>query len=85
MTSKEAQRIADLTGQPYTYKGCTYTKGQANASDICLDANGQYGHGFEAVCTCGRTKGAHLAVRPWPQDDTSDGFPACLGFKRVSK
>ncbi len=53
------------------------------ASEICRERNGQYGSGFEAMCVCGRTKGQHLAVRPWPQDDTSDGFPGCEGFKKV--
>ncbi len=54
------------------------------ALDINREENGQFGHGFEAVCKCcGRTKGAHLAVRPWPQDDTSDGFPSCEGFKKA--
>lgn len=51
------------------------------------DRLGQYAHSLEKVCVCGRTKGAHLSERPWSQDDTSDGFPVCEGFKkaRVSK
>lgn len=35
------------------------------------DADGKYNHGLGRVCKCGRTKGAHLAVRPYPMDDDS--------------
>jgi hypothetical protein len=55
------------------------------SEDIRREGNGQFGHGFGAVCQCGRTKGEHLAVRPWPQDDTSDGFPSCAGFRKVRR
>ncbi len=53
--------------------------------EICRERSGQYGYGFDAVCKCGRTKGGHLAVKPWPQDDTSDGYPECLGFKKAKR
>ena len=58
---------------------------QRAEQEITRERAGQFGHGFGAVCTCGRTKGAHLAVKPWPQDDTSDGFPECLGFKKARR
>ena len=46
------------------------------------DESGQYGHGLNAMCRCGRTKGAHDAVRPFPFGDY-DGGPSCLGFKKA--
>lgn len=61
------------------------TKDNKSSQEICRERTGQYGHGFEAMCQCGRTKGKHLAERPWSQDDTSDGFPVCEGFKKAKK
>jgi hypothetical protein len=52
-------------------------------TDITRERDGRYGHGLDSVCKCGRTKGQHLAVRPWPQDDTTDGYPECEGFRKA--
>jgi hypothetical protein len=44
--------------------------------------SGQFGHALVAVCKCGKTKGAHLAARPFPMgDDTCDGFKAAKSAK----
>ena len=47
--------------------------------------DGKYMAGLERVCWCGRTLGNHLSERPYPQDDTSDGFPDCEGFKKAKE
>lgn len=45
--------------------------------------DGKYLASHDKVCVCGRTLHCHLVVRPYPQDDTSDGFPECAGFKKA--
>ena len=47
------------------------------------EANGKFVAHLDRVCVCGRTLGNHLSERPYPQDDTSDGFPDCEGFKKA--
>lgn len=51
-------------------------------------SNGQFGHGLDKVCRCGRRKGQHDAVRPFPiGEDLGDGLGGCEGFKaaRIKK
>lgn len=43
------------------------------------EANGQYNHGLDRVCKCGRRKGEHLAVRPYPMEDEDD----CPRFRAI--
>lgn len=44
------------------------------------NANGQYTHGFDKVCTCGGTKGNHEAEAPFACGDLMMG-PPCDGFR----
>lgn len=58
-----------------------------NANEKAADVNqlretsGQFGHGFEAMCRCGRTKGEHTAARPFTADEGD--LPICEGFKKA--
>lgn len=40
--------------------------------------NGQFSHGLDVVCTCGATKGSHLAEAPFSKEETN-----CPGFKKA--
>ena len=44
------------------------------------DTDGKYNHALERMCRCGRSKGDHLAERPYPMDDDScERFRAAKG------
>lgn len=82
MTKREALRIQELTGQlPTEWAACI-------EASICRAKSGQYAHGLDAVCRCGRTKGAHTAAAPFTCDaggmfEPSDGLPECKGFRKA--
>lgn len=64
------------------------TNGKRIETEIAREGNGQFGHGFDAVCVCGRRKGAHTAERPFTCDaggmfGDDDGLPECQGFKKA--
>ncbi len=58
------------------------TTNKATATEQLRQDNGQFGHGLDAMCVCGRTKGVHDAVRPFPFGE-ADGGPDCDRFRRV--
>lgn len=42
--------------------------------------NGQFSHGLDVICACGKTKGAHTAAAPFIIDE---GDTYCPGFKKA--
>jgi hypothetical protein len=55
------------------------TKGDLNQ---LRQKNGKYGHSLDAVCICGRRKGQHDSVAPFPFGEY-DGGPDCDGIKKA--
>jgi len=51
------------------------------------EESGQFGHGFEAMCKCGRNKGVHNAERPFPFEDYAldpdETKPDCPRFRKA--